>query len=235
MVCWTVEKEIRLIDFMQAHRVLWDPREENYYRRREREAALDQLALLLGHDERGSNFSCTDIKEKIHSLRTAYNREVKKVESSILSGAEDAGYVPRWVHFSRMQFLRDVIKTRTTQDRMNHNIILQARLKNEIGQEPEDSAVPSTSDSNPCSIPESPIPRQRKRKANPNDSEAARMEIYSSIPKYLQQSVVDPNDTFGKYVADTLKGMGLWNRELCKAEIQQVMSKHLLNDLENDA
>ncbi|XP_036444719.1 uncharacterized protein LOC118820458 isoform X2 [Colossoma macropomum] len=203
MVCWTVEKEILLIDFMQARRVLWDPKDENYYRRGDRDAVLDELAELLGHDERGNKYS--------HAV-----------------------YVPRWVHFNRMLFLRDVLRTRPVQDNMKHSTILKTCLKDECEEELEDGAIPSTSDS--CTTPEAPAPRQRKRKANIDESDATRMDICNSILKCLQQpSEVDPNDTFGKYVADTLKGMSLWNRELCKAEIQQVMSKHLLNDMQNDA
>ncbi|KAL7887109.1 hypothetical protein AOLI_G00048300 [Acnodon oligacanthus] len=235
MVCWTVEKEILLIDFMQARRVLWDPKDENYYRRGDRDAVLDELAELLGNDERGNKYSRTDIKEKFHSMRTVFNREAKKVEASLQSGtATDAVYVPRWVHFNRMLFLRDVLRTRPVQDNMKHSTILKTCLKDEFEEELEDGAIPSTSDS--CTTPEAPVPRQRKRKANIDESDATRMDICNSILKCLQQpSEVDPNDTFGKYVADTLKGMSLWNRELCKAEIQQVMSKHLLNDMQNDA
>ncbi|KAI4896898.1 hypothetical protein NFI96_031606 [Prochilodus magdalenae] len=235
MVCWTVEKEILMVDFMQARRVLWDPKDENYYRRGDREAVLDELAELLGEDERGVKYSRTDIKEKFHSMRTVFNREAKKVEASLQSAtATDAVYVPRWIHFNRMLFLKDVLKTRSNHDSMKHNTIMKTCLKEEYDQEFEDSAVPSTSDS--CTTPEAPTPRQRKRKANTDESDATRMEIYSNLLKCLQPpSEVDPNDTFGKYVADTLKGMSLWNRELCKAEIQQVMSKHLLSDMQNDA
>lgn len=57
---------------------------------------------------------------------------------------------------------------------------------------------------------EAPTPNQRKRRADDNKkNEATKMEIYSSILSCLQQpTVVDPTNTFGKYVAETLKAWG---------------------------
>lgn len=50
-------------------------------------------------------------------MRTIYSRESKKVEMSKRSGAgTDSAYVPKWAHFTRLDFIKDVLKPAPSQD-----------------------------------------------------------------------------------------------------------------------
>lgn len=68
-------------------------------------------------------------------MRTFLTVRPKKVKSSQRAGVgTDAEYVPGWVHFSQMQFLRDVFKVGPSQDNMEQNPVLETRLVGRLPQ-----------------------------------------------------------------------------------------------------
>ena len=80
---------------------------------------------------------------------------------------------------------------------------------------------PSTSDSS-LITPEAPTLKQRKKRADDNKENDATKRVdlfyraFFILSYLLQPTEVDPTDTFGKHVAQTLKGMLFQGRELCR-------------------
>lgn len=101
---WTVDKEARLISLYSQFALLWDHRQEGYYKREQRQHALRAIARGLDNE-----FEVPRVKDKIKSLRDYFVKELKKEE-----GMRQSGYVSPWTHFRSWEFLRPVI--RATED-----------------------------------------------------------------------------------------------------------------------
>lgn len=76
------------------------------YFREKRNAALDKL--LTKYKEIDDKANHHIVLKKINSLRTAYNKEKKKVEDSKRSGASaDAVYEPKLWYYKELSFIND--------------------------------------------------------------------------------------------------------------------------------
>lgn len=47
--------------------------------------------------------------QKFSNLKNYYKRELNKYRK-LRSGDEDVGFKPKWIHFTRMEFLNDVVE-----------------------------------------------------------------------------------------------------------------------------
>ena len=68
-------------------------------------------------------FAVDDITKKWKNLRTIYTRECGKVKPKEKSGAGvDDLYVPKWVFFPKLEFLKDHVTPRTSVSNLQVNI-----------------------------------------------------------------------------------------------------------------
>lgn len=105
---WTSCKETRLISLYERHRLLWDSRHPYYRNKDRRERAMRNIAKGL-QDE----FDVTTVKNKIKWLRDYFVKELKRelgvtVKKSAYEIPPSRGYVSRWEHFNKWEFLREV-------------------------------------------------------------------------------------------------------------------------------
>lgn len=78
----------------------------SFYFRDKRNAALDKL--LTKYKEIDEKANRDVVLKKINSLRTAYNKEKKKVEETKRSGAgTDAVYEPKLWYYKELSFIND--------------------------------------------------------------------------------------------------------------------------------
>jgi hypothetical protein len=54
-----------------------------------------------------------DITKKWKNIRTIYSRERAKIKDKSGDGVDDV-YVPKWVFFKKLEFLRDFVSARTS-------------------------------------------------------------------------------------------------------------------------
>ncbi|PIO16113.1 hypothetical protein AB205_0078610 [Aquarana catesbeiana] len=105
-----------LPDFNEKYRelpCLWQVQCRDYSKKLKRKAALEKLLELLKAGDPTAGI--TYLKAKIGSLRSTYNREHKKVQDSLRSGAAaDDVYVPRLWYYHSLRFLSDQMGPRTS-------------------------------------------------------------------------------------------------------------------------
>ena len=61
-----------------------------------------------------------EIKEKIRSVRTIYNREKQKIKKRKSGDGADDIYKSSWVHYDSLKFLDDFVSARPSQS--NHQV-----------------------------------------------------------------------------------------------------------------
>ncbi|KAL4107341.1 hypothetical protein QTP88_017703 [Uroleucon formosanum] len=85
---------------------LWKIKSEVYKNRNKKNAAYDKMVEKMKEIEPKADRAM--VHTKINALRTSYRRELKKVKSSIRSGAgTDVIYKPNLWYYNKLDFLRD--------------------------------------------------------------------------------------------------------------------------------
>lgn len=105
-----------MIAFYADHRILWNAKDPEYYKRDRRESLLVQLRNLL-YEDCHLDVTVIEIKTKFKYLRNSFVREERKVNSSKSSSADGVDVrVPKWVHYKDLTFLRDAGEPDESQD-----------------------------------------------------------------------------------------------------------------------
>ncbi|KAL1123966.1 hypothetical protein AAG570_001736 [Ranatra chinensis] len=98
-----------LEEFIEIYRgqpCLWRVKSKEYHDRNKKERAYDELIRHYRKIE--PNADREAIVKKINNLRTAYRKEVKKVNDTRKSGlGEEEGYVPKLWYFHLLDFLNE--------------------------------------------------------------------------------------------------------------------------------
>lgn len=85
---------------------MWKIKSEVYKNRNKKNAAYDKMVEKMKEIEPKADRAM--VRTKINILRTSYRRELKKVKSSIRSGAgTDVIYKPNLWYYNKLDFLRD--------------------------------------------------------------------------------------------------------------------------------
>ncbi|RVE39903.1 hypothetical protein evm_015447 [Chilo suppressalis] len=111
---------LEFISIYQSEPCLWKVKSKIYHNRDLRNAALDKL--LSKYKEIDAEANRDAVLKKINSLRTAYQKERKKVEESKRSGAgADAVYVPKLWYYKELSFINDQNVARTSVSNVDEN------------------------------------------------------------------------------------------------------------------
>ena len=103
---WLEDEIERLIDMWRRKPLLYDTKDENYYRPEKRKEAIDEMSAVL-------NISAADIQRKIENLRTYFGKEKGKISKSKKSGtAPEHLYVPKWSFYNSLLFLENHVTPR---------------------------------------------------------------------------------------------------------------------------
>lgn len=96
---------MEFIDIYRENPCLWNMKLKAYSNKVKKSAAYELLVEKLR--ERESNADREMVAKKINNLRSSFRKEVKKVESSMESGAsEDELYKPSLWYYDRLLFLK---------------------------------------------------------------------------------------------------------------------------------
>lgn len=108
---WGKEAVTALIELYQNQPILYDLKDPNYKNKVKREAAIsgiyeELLKIPMCHAQ---CLDTEDVKTKIHTLRSQFNKEYKKRKDSLTTGASaDHVYNPNLWFYDQMLFLKDV-------------------------------------------------------------------------------------------------------------------------------
>lgn len=92
-LAWNCQSVLQLLQLYRRHQLLWDTASADYRNRTKKNEAWEALAAGMGLTRR-------DVEMKVHSLRSQFIRERKKVSSS--------GARSHWFAFEPMSFLNQV-------------------------------------------------------------------------------------------------------------------------------
>lgn len=234
---WPNDKALLFINEIETLPILWDSSDPYYKITRKKNEAWETLA----------NKFCTtvlDVKKKWLSLQASYRRERIKVIDS--AKGTDKKILSKWFAYRAMMFLEDHYKPRGTRNTSQTSEMYQQEENSDLKEENSDHEdineteitcpkVEATPYEPARSLRLSSIPlRQKhlkvfhsaelntpKRKKINDDNKPNEMYILKArvVEKEFQR---DENETYGEYVALTLKKLDNYSR---------IMAKHYINEI----
>uniref|UniRef100_UPI00358FA8AF uncharacterized protein isoform X2 n=1 Tax=Myxine glutinosa TaxID=7769 RepID=UPI00358FA8AF len=209
---WSVEKELTLIELYSSQPLLWDPSHSEYLNKTLREKTLQEFSQAL-RTQVGA------VTAKIHSLRTYFFSQLKK-ESAPRGG----GIAPpsQWHHMEHLSFLRrasPIRRSRPRQMRQHRAKIVNQRFSLP-NRTPAVCTVARAEDYSPKVAHSPPVELQTE----PRGLDGIRMAnqqggLGIGLPQEEDHGVAK----FGTSVAQELKGMHPYARDLAKVHIQQIL------------
>ncbi|KAJ6639781.1 hypothetical protein Bhyg_12528 [Pseudolycoriella hygida] len=220
---FTEYEEDAIIEFYSKNRFLWDHNDVNY-KIAVKSASLQELVQQLGN-----KFTAQEIHHRFSGMRTTYKNNVAKVKKSTSTGASaDDIYVPTWPHFENMKFLEDSTPNRTS--------ICSYTVGDAIEVEALDlSDATDVFDLMATQSKEDIKENQRFQKPKMlSKAKSKQVEVVDECLQVLRSIDMGKNDTanatlkdrcdsYGEFVAASLKVMSLWNQSLAMADISNVL------------
>lgn len=113
MATWSKESVLNFIEAYRSHECLWRIKSKDYSNRILREKSYQELITHVKtfEPEADKDF----VIKKISNLRNAFRKQLKKLDSSKLSGSGADGCEPTLWYFHALEFLRDQEVPRTAQ------------------------------------------------------------------------------------------------------------------------
>ncbi|XP_076050871.1 uncharacterized protein LOC143031204 isoform X2 [Oratosquilla oratoria] len=228
-IMWTPERTLSLIEMLNATPCLWDVTCQDYKNRGKKKDTLQKLANKF-------NVSSHEMEKKVHSLKTQFRREHKK-----LSGAQRSGCSVKslWFGYEPLLFLlqgHESRGSRCTDDDVHEDIDdvtsftgeeehvedLEPAVRNETSSLHTDKGVHRDDSKIVCS-------RAVKRRAVDDDDKKLD-EAYSFLTNFSAQVAKrDEHSVFGEHVANKLRNCGRSRRDIA---IAQHRIEGILFDLE---
>ncbi|XP_073952848.1 uncharacterized protein [Choristoneura fumiferana] len=97
---WTEELCIKLIHEYRKRPILWDPKDQFFFKKAMKPEAWEGIAAAI-------NMPADLCKHKMIILQSSFRREKSKIMQSIRDSPEDAKYTSTWFAFEEMAFLID--------------------------------------------------------------------------------------------------------------------------------
>ncbi|PNF17903.1 hypothetical protein B7P43_G02202, partial [Cryptotermes secundus] len=103
---WSKEDALRLIEAFKSFPVLWNPGENDYYKKNKISDAWRDIAMNVGRPE-------DDCQRRIICLLLSYQTEKLREIKSIATGKGSSEvYCSRWFAYEALRFLEDRVKPR---------------------------------------------------------------------------------------------------------------------------
>ncbi|XP_011063545.1 PREDICTED: uncharacterized protein LOC105151506 isoform X2 [Acromyrmex echinatior] len=205
---WPNDKALLFINEIESLPILWDSSDPYYKISRKKNETWENLA----------NKFCTtilDVKKKWLSLQASYRRErIKMIDSA--KGTEKK-VLSKWFAYRAMTFLGDHYKPRGIRDTSETSETCQQEessdLKDQEGINETDITCPKIE----ATLHE---PERSVRLCNTSLRRKHLKMFYS--PELKKECQRDENETYGEYVALTLKKLDNYSR---------IMAKHYINEI----
>lgn len=239
-----------LIEFIEMYRslpCLWKVKSSDYSNRQKKAEAYEKLLSLCKSVCPSATVEL--VKHKIANLRTVFKKELKKVESSIQSGASgDEVYIPRLWYFDLLKFTIDQETQPQPQPVYHYPEAYDVRQEEENTDDSLESAGECTNFTQVCirtppqevieiqqkqkqQPPPMPMPSQKKRK--PVNDDLSR-QLLSEAAAVLNQKE-DEFDAFGVTVAAKLRKMDDKQRLLSEVLITDILFKGMMKKLTEES
>ncbi|XP_055839552.1 uncharacterized protein LOC129907397 [Episyrphus balteatus] len=234
---WRISQEETktLIQMYKDKECLWNYKSHLYKRTDLKKKAWEAMSAVFQKD-------LNEIKKKIKHLRSAYVAEKKKVEDSMRSGSGlDEIYIPHLYYFNEFNFLDSVIVLRKTNSNFSLDDTLERAVEaTEIQQEEnilEELDVPPTNQRKSASSMPMAVGSVRRSSGRRTTAASRSSRYEDAIAAILHKSdasqePINKYASFGKSVAGQLEELTPVEAAAAMADIQQVLSQHVVRSFE---
>ncbi|XP_023947472.1 uncharacterized protein LOC112052572 [Bicyclus anynana] len=129
----------RFIKEIKSRPAIWDKSCDGYSNRELKKQSWAEIMRIFGGDDMSPTkrrFMQITLQMKWKGIRNCFSRELRR-QRKLKAGIDPGARKSEYTHFKQMQFLRDVIKTRS---RIAENIVIEQPAKSSIKQENIDDA-----------------------------------------------------------------------------------------------
>ncbi|CAG9783788.1 unnamed protein product [Diatraea saccharalis] len=193
---FTETQMLKLVEIYRDYECLWDVTSAFYKNRDMRESAYKQIAERLNIP----GVSPKDIPKKIKNLRSSYYQELKKIEKSIRSGADqDSVYKPRVSWFTTAD---ELLKTFRIKHETFSNNTLTENEQHEMDEEMDEyvSFGPPLQYTTPP-----PKPKHTFKRKSENQVKSLNLLQDAVSTAILSKQKKDEYSIFGEAVANELR------------------------------
>ncbi|KAF5301229.1 hypothetical protein FQA39_LY10815 [Lamprigera yunnana] len=225
---------IKLVDLFVEQECRWNLRNIHCRNKDMRMAAEKEIINNLGK----TGFGISKLKQKIKNLRCTYNQECLKVKKSTKSGAgADDIYIPNIKLFDAFDNIMKLAKVGKKTEGYVETKISAYSIDGEedeggTADEPA-TATPEIQSSNVLSITpgsdKSPAAGRRRKLENLTQAVQQLWELSQNI----QDSSKNEHGAFGNFVAATLNNLGKVDALMAQHEIQGVLFKYRLANVDD--
>lgn len=247
MTSWDDTSLKMFIDLYRETEFLWNVRHLDYKNVSKRSLAMKKIADDML--SKGYGFSPEELKKKMHSLRTSYNKTNKKVKDSMKSGAGlDEVFKPKGFLYEELRFLgttdQSLCETRSTLDVepcTSFSALNDAAEELQPTNIVDDHIVHSNNGTMFDDTSLNPInstPRIAKKKRKANDITASDNLLQAAINhlgKNEQPGQKHVHDSFGEMVGQELKQIDPEQVRFCKKVINDALFLASCNELGKDS
>ncbi|XP_060809362.1 transcription factor Adf-1-like [Amyelois transitella] len=236
-VVWGNDTVLLLIELYESRDLLWDTSHRDYRNKIKKNDAWEDIAKALKLPRK-------EIEAKVHTLRSQFVRERKKVKSSKTtgSGREDMKS-SAWFAYDAMKFLLKGATTSGSLDTLDTNspqsqntisspdedVVLQSQSTVPEFQSPHQLESQSTIDqaeqpTTPAPTPSSSRPTRKRSHPNEDRLEEAYEVLHAAKNRMMSR---DEFDVYGQYVGTELRALN--------DEHSVIMAKYYINNILLDA
>ena len=241
-LAWSQENVKSLIDAYRSYPVLWNVKHENYSNRNIKENCYKEILNILKVDIPEINLSA--IKKRIHTMRSQFLRERKKVRDSKKSGiGMDQIYVSKSWLYNLLSFLNEEdeglrvgcytfevpIDSEQIDDAMENDLALNPDSEPSIAVEPASLELSElnftclSSNLNEKSCPPTTTPPLLKKRRKIDEPQGRQLNE-ATVSKLNNLTLArSPSQLFGDMVGAELESLSVSQRIYAKKAINEVL------------
>ncbi|KPJ14067.1 hypothetical protein RR48_02668 [Papilio machaon] len=205
---WSEEKAFCLIDAYRVREILWNPQNENYFKKNLKQDAWSEIAKFM-------TMTVEKCNRKIVSLLSSYRREKLKEKKSKGTGkVASETYISRWFAYDALKFLDD---RNTPRKRNNTESLHRSDLEN-------------TADQNvftPPVLPNECTPKSAKQTRRDDNVLSDVMGILKTTANKLDNSIGIPDTTksFASFIGAKMTSYSPQTRTSVEHAIFEIIMK----------
>ncbi|KAG6443054.1 uncharacterized protein LOC115455727 [Manduca sexta] len=204
-VAWSNDRVLQLIELYQNCGCLWDSTDYDYKNKLKKRDAWNTISKIL-------DLPLKEVESKIHTLRSQFTRERKKLKSS-----NKPGCAITWFAYEPLQFLLKCESSASGKESTLNQIDDSSfKLEAQLDEEQDSHEFQQTENAESR-------PKKRRNEEKINDAYKLMMEA----KKLRNEDCIDEFDVYGKYVASELRNI--------RDEYSTLIAKQHINNILIDA
>uniref|UniRef100_A0AAR5PH17 MADF domain-containing protein n=1 Tax=Dendroctonus ponderosae TaxID=77166 RepID=A0AAR5PH17_DENPD len=218
---WSEESILNLIATYKSYKILWDPKDQDYFKKERKMDAWNKVCSAVGK-------SVEACKRKMTSLLASYRKEKNRIKSSMRTakGAHEV-YRSRWFAYKAFRFLEDRHKPRQRL-KTEQEIDTEKQIEGDNSQMEEDGG--EIQDAQETIVARSPSPTNEMPQKRLKKLQKLLIEddigLMTRAESRLKSPISDPAEevqAFGNYIISKMKSYSEQTRKSVEHAIYDVL------------